>query len=125
MSATPDLRSRAAALTAAAIVQALSTPAWASRRAYCTGLLGLDPADIHSALAALITTSVQIDPGGGVPEVPVGAIAAGPNLLIPYLVTSPGTGTTENSGSSGFAAADPVPARRRRRAGAARPRRPP
>ncbi len=105
MSATPEQpRARAASLAAAAITHSLSTPAWASRRAYCTGLLGLDPVDIYPGLAALITSSVQVDPGGGAPPVSVGAIAAGTNLLIPYLVTPPGAGTTDNSGSSGFAA---------------------
>jgi FtsK/SpoIIIE family len=105
MSATAEQRrARAASLVAVAIARALSTPAWAGRRAYCTGLLGLDPVDIYGELAALITASVQVDPGAGASLVSIGAIAAGPNLLIPYLVTPPGTGTTENSGSSGFAA---------------------
>jgi hypothetical protein len=105
MSATPDRRrERAAELVAAALIRTLATSAWTARRTYTTGLLGLQPAEIHAALAASITRDVRVETGSGTGRAEIGAIPASGNLVIPYLVTAPGAGTTENSGSSGFAA---------------------
>lgn len=105
MSATSDShRLRAAVLLGAAIQRVLSVGTWTGRRAYCTGLLGLTPAEIHAALATGIDRDLDIDTGTPTGKVRVGAIGAGSNAVIPYLITSPGEGTTENSGSGGFAA---------------------
>lgn len=92
--------SRASQLAATALRQALANDAWAGRRTYCTGLLGLGPAALHAALMTEATAEVDVTLGTGTRS--VAAIQTGSNLLLPYLVTD--TSSSSNSGSSGFAA---------------------
>lgn len=95
-------RAVAARLITSALLDALAAPGWAGRRAYTTGLLGMQPSELYTALAERLDTEVEIRTGGGTAT--VAAITAGSNTVIPYLVTSPGDATSANSGGPGFAA---------------------
>jgi hypothetical protein len=95
-------REHAASLVTTALLDALGEPGWAGRRAYCTGLLALTPAELYGALNQRIGTDLAIDTGNATAT--TGAISSGTNHVVPYLVTAPGEAASPNSGGSGFAA---------------------
>jgi hypothetical protein len=89
-----------AAIVAEALVATAATSR-ADRRIVARELVGAGPESVHEALMALATDSVTIAGLGDAGT--LAAVAAGPALLIPYLVSPPGESGT-NRGSSGFAA---------------------
>jgi hypothetical protein len=96
MSATPS------EIVAEALLSALRAPGMAGRRLVLRDRCGITPEDLFLVLRPRLDEEVTVSTDGG--DRHIGALALGPGrVLIPYLVSEPGSAET-NQGSAGFAA---------------------
>ncbi|MFD4785176.1 FtsK/SpoIIIE domain-containing protein [Rhodococcus qingshengii] len=93
----------AAGLAARALVDALGDGKWKGRRLFLSDLHGMRPAEIFSGLLPLASESVSIQVRDDKRATLAGIPLQG-GTLIPYLVTTQGAPTSDNSGEPGFAA---------------------